>query len=388
MKPKFSGTNAMSMSRSARIVLGVVSVLGFGAVASAANPPPPTGPGLNDQPYFNLFTGTYGSGTGAVTGNGDTVALCGSATCASGYATFSVIPTNTGAGTGNIDPFLRFQHNEQDNRGNATTEMAYNTSQSPLQALADGTPDYNFMNQAKDAGGTQFNHALKYSAIVAADGSMTFKLDINEPGGEKCGTGQNNDNCVAKNLLRLDELQFFISTTDKLSLYDPGWNAVGTSGATSGNFSTDPLGGGSNTVKFWDMGYAKNATPFGSANPDVGYGGLLLNNLNDGPGRAGSGDYDVQVVVPETVELAEFLEKHQNEELYVYLYNFAGEADAKCPAGQKTGCGEAESGFEEWAAVTTNGDGGGGGGGQGVPIPATAFLVGAGLLGMVRKRKH
>lgn len=382
MKPKFSGTNAMSMSHSARIVLGVVGVLGFGAVASAANPPPPTGPGLNDKPYFNLFTGTYGSGSAAAVGDGAAVSLCGSATCdSSGYAAFSVIPTNSGAGSGNIDPFLRFQHNEQDNTGNATTEMAYNTSQSPLQGLTDGTPDLNFMNQAKDAGGTNFNHAIKYSAIVAADGSMTFKLDINEPGGEKCGTGNNKDNCVANSLLRLDELQFFISTTDKLSLYDPGWNNVGTSGATSGNFSNDPLGGGSNTAKFWDMGFAK-----GQAG---GYGGLLLNNLHDEHGQAGSGDYDVQVVVPETAELKAFLAGHQNQELYVYLYNFAGEADTgNCPNGQtvKAGCGEAAAGFEEWAAVTTNGDGGGGGG-QGVPIPATAFLVGAGLLGMVRKRR-
>jgi len=352
----------------------------FGAVANAANPPPPSGPGLNDAPYFNLFTGTYGSGAGAATGDGTTVALCGSATCASGMATFSVIPTNSGAGTGNIDPFLRFQHNEQDATGNATIEMAYNTSQSPLQGLTDGTPDYQFMNQAKDAGGTQFNHALKYSAIVAADGSMNFKLDINEPGGEKCGTGNNKDNCVANNLLRLDELQFFISTTDKLSLYDPAWNNVGANGLTSGNFSNDPLGGGANTAKFWDMNYAKGQA--GS------YGGLLLNNLNDGPGGAGSGDYDVQVVVPKTVELTAFLASHPNQELYVYLYNFAGEADTgNCPAGgnQKPGCGEASAGFEEWAAVTNEN---GGGPPTGAPIPATAFLVGAGLLGMMRGRKR
>jgi len=362
----------------ARLALGLLGVLGVSAGAHAT---------LNDAPYFNLFSTstTYGGGSYKVTGDGTTVSLCGTATCgANDFAIFSVIQQQP-AGSGYIDPFLRFQHNEQSGNGNSTTEAAYNTNNDALQTKTDGTPDFNFENQAKDtgAGGGQasgdFNHAIKFSTLLVEDGFITFKLDINEPG----DTCNGNKDCVATNTLRLDELQFFISTTDQLSLYDPTWNGVGQSGNGSGNFASDPLGGGANTVKFWDMDYAKLSKVNGK-----NYGGLLLDNLNSSTGKAGSGDYDVQVKVPTTKALTDFLARPENagKELYVYLYNFAGQADPSCPAGADAGCAEASAGFEEWAAVTSTN--GGGGPPTGAPIPGTALLLGTGLLALVRSRKR
>jgi len=356
--------------------MGLVGVLGLGAGANAA---------LNDPPYFNLFdkNTSYGGGAYKVTGDGSSVSLCGTATCGSNdFAIFSVIQQQP-AGSGYIDPFLRFQHNEQSGTGNSTTESAYNTNNDALQTKTDGTPDFNFENQAKDtgAGGGQasgdFNHAIKFSSLLIENGFITFKLDINEPG----DTCKQNKDCVATNTLRLDELQFFISTTDKLSLYDPSWNGVGSTAPGSGNFSSDPLGGGLNTAKFWDMDFDQNKAAGGK-----GYGGLLLDNFNDQSGKAGSGDYDVMVKVPTTKALTDFVTANAGKELYVYLYNFAGQADPSCPAGGSSGCAEAQAGFEEWAAVTKTS--GGGGPPTGAPIPGTALLLGAGLLAMTRGRRR
>ncbi len=145
------------------------------------------------------------------------------------------------------------------------------------------------------------------------------------------------------------------------------------------------------TLKFWDMDFEKLVS---NGNQVPNYGGLLLDNINDGLGSAGSGDFDVQVRIPYTQELADFVKQYsasgKGDDLYVYLYNFAGEADTlgECTTGNSSkpaDCGEAQAGFEEWAAVLGEN---GGGPPTGVPLPSTALLFGAGLIAIGRRRKH
>ena len=390
MRAKYTRSGAVMTSGKARVVVAIVAALGFGATARAQ---------LSDDPYFNLFsTGTiYQSDVGATQGMGTSVWLCGTATCAgnhtsggAGYAEFSIIATQP-AGSGYIDPFLRFQHNEQAGLGNSTTEAAYNTDNDALQELGDG--GLQFQNQAKDtgAGGSKppsgdFNHALLFSSLeIDENGFMTFLLDINEP--QNTCNDKNASKCALTSTLRLDELEFFISNTNMLSLYEPDWGVPGTDG---GNFDSDPSG--ATTLKFWDMDFEKLVANGRQPN----YGGLLLDNINDGLGSAGSGDYDVQVKVPYTQQLADFITANsasgKGDDLYVYLYNFAGEAEACGPQAKGNSdpndlgdCGEAQAGFEEWAAVATDEPGGPP---TGAPIPSTAFLLAAGLLAMARGRKR
>ena len=91
---------------------------------------------LADTPYFNLWTGEAANG---MKGQGARLTLCGTSDCngdidatdgviGAGYAIFTALEKNTGKGSGAIDPFLRFQHNEGDANGNATTEAAFTTS--------------------------------------------------------------------------------------------------------------------------------------------------------------------------------------------------------------------------------------------------------------------
>ena len=104
--------------------LGVI----FCVVASA-----PALANLADPPYFNLWTaGT--ANAGLIQGNGMQVLLCGTGACGAGvsaadhnYAIINALTKNTGKGSGNIDPFLRFDENLEGSGGPNSTEAAFNT---------------------------------------------------------------------------------------------------------------------------------------------------------------------------------------------------------------------------------------------------------------------
>ena len=335
---------------------------------------------LSDSPYFNLWTGTANNGD---TGNGARLLLCGTATLCNGdinagdnvigagYAIFTALEKNTGKGSGAIDPFLRFQHNEGSATGNATTEAAFNTSNNDIGTITDTNPnpDLTIANQAKDVNaGKDFNHAIKLSDLVLdSDGYYTFRLDINEPGG-------------FKSQLRLDELQFFVAGSDQFNKYTMDTRITPNDTANGMLYSSD---GATAATKVWDMDFNKlNAAGVGINNSGVQetggstsnrFGGIDLDNINDS-GPAGSGDYDMAVRLHSS--LFTTAAQGMGDNAYVYLYNFAGEADSG-----NSDLGEAQAGFEEWAAdvapTTTPST-------PGVPEPSTAFLMGAGLIGILR----
>lgn len=423
------------LHKSGRWLCTALVIAGSTAVNAELSEPLPPEP---DIPYFNLFSDGYGKGSGALVGDlsspTDTVWLCGTENCGPGneddggygYAEFSVITDSTGDGSGAIDPFLRLQHNDGSAgaKGTVDIEQAYNTNNDDLQEVGDvngfgATSEID--NYAKDTGAgsgdplKDFNHAIQASTMLVDDeGYMTFLLDINEPG-TTCDRGGNN--CDITSTLRIDELSFFISTTDTLSFFDPDSpdaDALPGDACSSpyqpgdpvdnmcdpdkaqGNFNLDPeIIGGESVFKFWDMDW------------DETYAGLLTDNLNSSPpGQAGSGDFDVQMRVPVTEELEAFVNENLGE-LYIYLYTFMGEADdlfvSEGSVGSPTNpdpctgpgnsckepdpdTGVADAGFEELAYLT----------GTGlrppeppseVPVPSTAFLLLIGTLGLWRQRK-
>ena len=342
---------------------------------------------INDTPRFNLWsTGVTADGA---TGNGTSVQLCGTFACSTNpaapinYAVFRTVDKNTGKGSGAIDPFLRFQHNEGAATGSATIERAFNTNNPNVGLINNSNGTFDTINQAKDstAGGQKppgdFNHAIKLSTLLAStDGGAFFDffLDINEPGS-------------GKSVLRLDELALFISTSDQMNEFKRDAPGVTTATLATATFTdSDAV-----AYKVWDMdfneGLAGTKLGPGAGKP---IGGLNLNNI-DTSAPAGSGDYDMNMRVKKAlfdqVLTANAGSGITADNAYVYLYNFAGETAGNGPNGCSTPCGEAQAGFEEWAAVvspTTTPPGGGGG----VPEPGTALLMLGGIAGLLKVRQR
>jgi hypothetical protein len=97
---------------------------------------------------------------------------------------------------------------------------------------------------------------------------------------------------------------------------------------------------------------------------------LLLENCKD-PGTCGSGDYDLQALIPSEVF-------GMDDSVYVTLFNRFGD---------NAGTTGANDGFEEWAVRQATG-GGGGGGGDPIPEPGILSLVLLGMLGMISTRRR
>jgi hypothetical protein len=334
-------------------------VMGASGVRADLNEIPP-------EEIYSLITPTtsvYVCGTLACDDNTTPDAVApdpGTRPDSGGYALFSVYEIGP-AGSGFIDPFLRFQHNEGLPNGSANIEYAYNTDNDDLQGR-DGLPyPYDYLNQAKDtvAGGKKdpgdFNHAILFDDMLAEDGYFTFLLDINEP------------NSANKSTLRLDELSFFISTSPTLSVYDPLCNSsdahTNTSGSAGCFRSADNEG--ADTQKVWDMDL------------DAKIASVLLDNVN-ATGKAGSGDYDLKVQLPEEVFEA-YLAAHPDQDLYVFLENTAGFADDDNINTETQASGEVSAGFEEWAFIAKTD--------LTIPVPGTLVLTGLGLLLLSRRTR-
>jgi hypothetical protein len=374
-----------------------ISITIAGCITLAAAFAQPVYAEVDDSPYFNLWA----EDPSAPPSNGSSgieVKLCGALGCSGGdtagtafgifrVATTDVIP----AGSGYIDPFLRFQHNEGAFTGSNTFEAAFNTNSSPYigtinnpdagVAPANQNPEFglpgSFDNMAKDVdAGKDFNHAIRLGDLaIDANGFFVFRLDINEPGG-------------TKSTIRLDELQLFLSNDDKLTEY-----TMDKFGTGAGTLATGDLLG---AKKVWDMDFNQSAggkTKPDSPNQGDYYGGINLDSvLTQGPSN-GSGDFDMDMLLSaklfgydqnKTTGEWEFKGiKDDNgvaltEDSFVYLYNFMGGVDKMDDPSQ--------AGFEEWdvalaEALPTCEENCGGGG---VPEPGTALLLMAGVAGMAR----
>lgn len=348
-------------------------VMGVGILASVVCAPTAFAE-IEDAPYFNLWTKNVEYD--GLKGHGTSISLCGTSACdtvnrnsnvsPSPFALFSVV-TQQPAGSGYIDPFLRFQHNEGANTGSDTTEVAFNTN------YRDGSQGTGYIigfddpitdtNQAKDtkAGGDKrnfFNHAIRLGDLqVDENGMVTFLLDINETGNPGV-------------TLRLDELAWYVSDVNDLSHYYAD--------TTDGNPTNARLENADGSKKGWEVWNMD----WNAENPGgTGHGGLNLSNINDS-GKAGSGDFDLQVKLDKNLFLdaAKNISAGLGDDAYVYLYNFAGRVGDTKKDQDGT---EADAGFEEWAAVLGTSpppD-------NGVPEPGTALLVLGGLAGMVRLQR-
>ncbi|MGE0387246.1 MAG: hypothetical protein AB7Q97_21180 [Gammaproteobacteria bacterium] len=317
---------------------------------------------LDDPPYFKLWSGT---GTSGETGDASQIQLCGAQACGpDDFAVFKVF-TKQPAGSGFIDPFLRFSHTDPNGglKDDTNFEAAYNSdhrydrSPDTLQVAGDGGAD--FTNQAKDA--NDFNHAIMLGDAKQKDGYLHFFLDINEPVDD------------SKVTLRLDELKFFVSSSPTLSVYDP---TLGTSTPTSpaatnvgtGGFDS-AANGGATTTKVWDMDWDWASQHDADAGNDAGagFGGLILDNKFGG--SAGSGNFNLHV------KLSAKLFAGFNDTDYIYLYNAAG-VQGKNPSDPA----QAEANFEEWSFLKSDG----GGPPQGAPEPGALALMAFGMLALRR----
>jgi len=311
---------------------------------------------LNDPPYFQLLN---------TADTASSVSMCGTSDCTK--AEFTVF-NGQPAGTGYIDPFLRFQHNEPAGEAPKTYEAAYNTDARPLQRT---TGTSKFTNQAKDE--NHWNHSIMLGDLVDNGGFYEFYLDINEPGG-------------GKETITIDELQFFLGHSPDMNFYVADERVdTNTNGYDAPDDAGDPAlykdaSKSEKAAKVWDLDWeyaagdacAAGNPVVGSVAGQEGCGGLVIKSFNEPNGGNGSGDWDLVVRLPTTL----FSVSGYGASDYVYLYNFLGSADSK---GYLY---EAESGFEEWAALVRSEPD------TSVPEPATSSLLFASIIGAVAGRRR
>jgi len=247
----------------------------------------------------------------------------------SGLGLFEVLAVQP-AGTGKINSFLRIQRTGTNgstlSSQNQGMEQGYNTG---------GLTEFD-TKEIPGPGGSDFTRAIQLGEIpvVDIDGTLyrEFKLDINEPNGQKT-------------LLSLDELRLFTDAGSTLAGYNTGTGQLG----------------GKNAV--WDM----------DANSDVD---LILDYSNS----SGSGESDLVFYVESDVFGAD-------ESQFVYMYNKFGDTyiTGLNEQGKETVLldARASDGFEEWwhedATARPPGE---------VPAPPIVWLVGAGLVGILATRRR
>lgn len=234
-------------------------------------------------------------------------------------------------GTGVFQPFLTIDANGQTSTGNKRIEQGYNT---------DG-----FANLYLDQHRPQWNNLLKLGDLAQIDVSgnlyYAFLLDANEP-------GQN------KGLISVDNIRIYTSAND------------GTSMVADDLTKLDDLG----TLRWAMNNPTQNAN--GSFNNDTW---VKLNALQenveagDHVSNGGSGKSDLVAYIPVTA----FVGAQATD--YVWFYNLNG-VHYSAEKGLA-----AESGFEEWRAVT--------GPSQQVPDGGvTAVLLGLSFLGLFAVSKN
>lgn len=240
-------------------------------------------------------------------------------------AIFIVGATAT-SGTGLIDSFVRIQAH-----GSNTTESGYNTS--------------NYANQPElgplDMLSGSFTHDLTLGSLATNIVTLNhrtyyeFLLDTN----------QNRAANTNGNLISLDKLEFF----------------RGPSSTNTQTCTTPTSGSGSNTAYVAGTGTAPGTLCGLSAVYSLDTVSTDYSIKLDSSNYAGSGQLDMFVLVPTALFGSTSTDK-------VYLYSKFGELEA------------ANAGFEEWSRKRS--------GTFTVPIPGTALLFGAGLLGMGAMRRR
>ncbi len=258
-------------------------------------------------------------------------------------AIFTTPDNNTIVGTGVFDPFVRIQAEN----GNDSVQNGYNTDGRPVQF------------DTKDA--NQWSHSLLLSKVsTQVVNGITYReffLDINESSGQ------------GEQYLSLDDFRLFLGSVGNLVDY---------------NFSTNTLAG---ATKVYDLDNDLNNATTNDPNVTIG---LDYSNFS------GSGNgIDLTVLVPNSVFTA------AGNPQYVYLYSSFG---SKGTVNNNQNCGGnganatpcstpaspvspgvlpdgkygASAGFEEWSSR---------GGFLAVPEPATYWLLGIGMLGLLGLRR-
>ena len=218
-------------------------------------------------------------------------------------------------GTGVFDPFLTLDSNGQTSTGSKMIEQAYNTDGHSALYLDEHRPSWNTLLRVSD---------LATIAIENID-YFAFILDSNEPGGDK-------------SLISIDNIRIYTSATD------------------------DTAQVGNNTAKLDDLGtlrWAMNDPIYNNDN------WIKLDssqeNVDQGSSNSngGSGKGDMVVYIPQSA----FGDSLGTDD-YIWFYNLNGaHYDFESQTVQKGNSSKlttiypnaglaAESGFEEWRAVT------------------------------------